>query len=70
MKFTKMLVVVAAFAAASQVTLAAPPAYDDKTPKQYDLTKRASDIDPLAKEHPEIDFLFADKGGVLRVGHF
>ena len=64
MKLTKMLVVAAVLAAASQTTLAAPPAYDDKTPQKYDLTKRASEIDPQAKEHPEIDFVGSSRNSV------
>ena len=31
--------------------------------KRVDLTARASVIDPRAKEHPEIDFVFTDKMG-------
>lgn len=42
---------------------AAAPAYNDPKPQRYDLTKRASEIDPQAKEHPEIDFVFTDKKG-------
>lgn len=41
----------------------APPAYADPKPQRYDLTERASKIDPRAKEHPEIAFVFADKAG-------
>lgn len=66
MKFTRVLVAAAALAAVPEVAPAAPPGYDDKTPQKYDLTKRASEIDPRAKEHPEIDFLFADKAGKVR----
>ncbi|RFC42887.1 MAG: hypothetical protein DVB28_001713 [Verrucomicrobia bacterium] len=29
--------------------------------QRYDLSKRASEIDPRTREHPEIDFLFNDK---------
>jgi len=32
-------------------------------PQRYDLTKRASEIDPRAKEHPEIKFNFNDDKG-------
>ena len=39
------------------------PAYNDKNPQRYHLTKRASEIDPRAREHPDIDFVFADKAG-------
>jgi hypothetical protein len=42
--------------------LAAPPAYKDTAPKQYNLTARASLIDPRAKEHPEIGFVFEKEG--------
>lgn len=42
---------------------AAAPAFNDAKPQRYDLTKRASEIDPRAKEYPEIDFVFTDKKG-------
>ncbi len=32
-------------------------------PQRYDLAKRASEIDPRAKEHPAIKFTFADDKG-------
>jgi hypothetical protein len=32
-------------------------------PQRFDLSKRASEIDPLAKEHPEIKFTFSDEKG-------
>lgn len=32
-------------------------------PQRYDLSKRASEIDPRAKEHPEIKFTFTDAKG-------
>jgi len=38
--------------------MAAPTSYDDPQPKRYDLKARAGKIDPLAKEHPEIGFVF------------
>lgn len=41
----------------------AAPAYADKTPQRYHLTKRASEIDPRTREHPAIDFVFKDKAG-------
>src|ERR1051325_489407 len=52
---------VAAFAAETP-----PPAYRDPAPQRYHLTKRASEIDPRAKEHPEIDFVFKDKAGKVQ----
>ncbi len=45
-----------------------PPA--GATPQRYDLAKRASEIDPRAREHPEIGFVFKDdKGKVLDLQH-
>jgi len=40
----------------------APIIFKDPQAKRYDLTARASAIDPRAKAHPEIDFVF-EKGG-------
>lgn len=36
--------------------------FDDPTPQRYELSARASQIDPRARSHPEIDFVF-EKGG-------
>lgn len=47
----------------------AAPAYQDSSPKRYDLTARASQIDPLAKPHPEIGFLFEKDGKPQDVEH-
>lgn len=33
--------------------------FQDPQPRRYKLSTRASEIDPRAKEHPEIDFVFA-----------
>lgn len=38
------------------------PAFNDPQPQRYKLAARASELDPRAKEHPEIDFVF-EKGG-------
>ncbi|MEO6742385.1 MAG: hypothetical protein ABIP20_19250, partial [Chthoniobacteraceae bacterium] len=40
----------------------APLAFKDPKPQRYELTARASVIDPRTKAHPEIDFVF-EKGG-------
>ena len=40
----------------------APLTFNDPKPQRYDITARASVIDPRAKAHPEIDFVF-EKGG-------
>ena len=39
-----------------------PLTFADPKPQRYELTARASVIDPRAKPHPEIDFVF-EKGG-------
>src|SRR2546425_13141876 len=40
----------------------APLAFNDPKPQRYELTARAGQIDPRARPHPEIDFVF-EKGG-------
>lgn len=40
----------------------APLTFNDATPKRYELTARASQLDPRAKPHPEIDFVFEKDG--------
>ncbi len=40
----------------------APLTFNDPKPQRYELTARASQIDPRARPHPEIDFVF-EKGG-------
>ncbi|MFY9256530.1 MAG: hypothetical protein WAO83_23960 [Fuerstiella sp.] len=37
--------------------------FNDPKPQKYQLSARASELDPLAKPHPEIDFGFTDKNG-------
>ncbi len=39
-----------------------PLKFNDPAPKRYELSARASEIDPRARPHPEIDFVF-EKGG-------
>lgn len=36
--------------------------FNDAKPQRYEFTARASELDPRAKEHPEIDFVFT-RGG-------
>lgn len=43
--------------------------YRDRQPQEYKLTARASEIDPRAKEHPEIDYVFEAKGKVQDLEH-
>jgi len=38
-------------------------AFDDPTPARYELKARASEIDPRAQSHPEINFVFEDAKG-------
>lgn len=42
---------------------AAVPAFDDPQPQRRQFSARASVIDPRAREHPELGFVFADKNG-------
>lgn len=37
--------------------------FRDRDPKRYELSARASELDPSAKPHPEIDFVFQGKDG-------
>jgi hypothetical protein len=46
-----------------------PPAYNDSSPQRYHLTARASEIDPRAKPHPEIGFVFEKDGKPADVEH-
>ncbi len=39
-----------------------PLAFKDPSPRRYEFTARASQLDPRAQPHPEIDFVF-EKGG-------
>jgi hypothetical protein len=59
------LFAVAQFASAAD----APLTFSDPTPKRYDLNARASVIDPRAKAHPEIDFVFEKDGKPQDVEH-
>ncbi|MEA3209507.1 MAG: hypothetical protein QOE70_2564 [Chthoniobacter sp.] len=47
----------------------APLTYNDPHPQRYDLSARASQIDPRAREHPEIDFVFEKAGKVQDLEH-
>jgi hypothetical protein len=49
-------------AAASHAFAETPLSFADPKPQRYELTARASEIDPRAKPHPEIDFVL-EKGG-------
>lgn len=39
-----------------------PLKFNDPQPQRYDLSRRASELDSRAKEHPEIDFVFSKEG--------
>jgi hypothetical protein len=43
--------------------------FRDSHPKRYELTVRASEIDPRAKPHPEIEFVFEKDGKPQDVQH-
>ena len=38
------------------------PSFADPSPRRYELSARASEVDKRAQAHPEIDFLFESKG--------
>lgn len=67
MKLTFRIAVLATLLmAAPRTNSAAEPAeltFDDPNPRQYNLTARASKIDPRTKAHPEINFLIETKDG-------
>ena len=46
-----------------------PLSYSDPQPQCYELTARASQIDPRAREHAEIDFVFEKQGKPSDVEH-
>ena len=57
---------VALLAAVATAAEPLPPAYRDPAPQRHHVSKRASEIDPRAREHPEIDFVFKDKTGKVQ----
>jgi hypothetical protein len=60
---SRFLTAMAAALSLTSLTAAQQPlSFDDPSPQRYDLTARASQIDPRAKEHPEIDFVFTRQG--------
>ena len=65
--FPGLCFLVMACSAASLTAADVPvPAYGDAAPQRYHLTKRASEIDARAREHPAIDFRFTDKDGKVQ----
>ncbi|MDP1798966.1 MAG: hypothetical protein Q8K78_15845 [Planctomycetaceae bacterium] len=66
MKFSLYLSVV--FIPAALIA-AEPPPYRDPSPKRYDITARASEIDPRTKPHPEIGFVFEKDGKPQDIEH-
>ena len=46
-----------------------PLGFNDPSPQRYELSARASQLDPRAKEHPEIDFVFSKQGKPADVEH-
>ena len=51
-----------AFFAGRTSSAEAPLSFTDPTPKRHELTARASLLDPRAKAHPEIEFVFEKDG--------
>lgn len=61
--FSPFALFIALFAlSGGQALAAAPLTFNDSTPKRYELTSRASQLDPRAKPHPEIEFVFEKDG--------
>jgi hypothetical protein len=57
------LALLAVLAAGANLSAAErPPSYRDKNPQRHKIQLRASELDPLCKEHPEIDFVFTKEG--------
>lgn len=48
---------------------AAPLTFADPSPRRYEFTARASELDPRARPHPEIDFVFEKDGRPVDVQH-
>src|SRR5215213_8438683 len=70
MAFLRPALALLPLALVAAATAPGGPPDPDQQPRKYDVTKRASEIDPRAREHPEIDFRFADaKGKHLDVQH-
>lgn len=46
-----------------------PPPYNDPQPAKRNFTARASQLDPTAKPHPEIDFVFERDGKAVDTQH-
>ena len=72
MKFVRLCarsLAVTAFALTQSPAAETPPAFTDPKPQRYELTARASQIDPRAKAHPEIDFVFEKAGKPADVEH-
>jgi hypothetical protein len=65
MKFRSLLLLLSPLAAHAAD---APLAFRDPTPQRYELTARASAIDPRVRAHPEIDFLLETEGKPQDIG--
>lgn len=64
MKISLLVLFLSAFAIdiSAQEKRAETLAFDDPAPRRHVLKARASELDPRAKEHPEIDFIFEKDG--------
>lgn len=63
MKNYRLLLFVTIAACSADLSLAQTTSFNDPKPQRYQLTARASEIDPRVKAHPEIGFLIDDKNG-------
>ena len=70
MKLTLFAIIPTLLTLLSSLQAAEPSiVFNDPHPQRYDLTARASQIDPRAREHAEIDFVFERKGKPADVEH-
>ena len=62
MKTTILLIGMLAVIGGSLLAAEPPLTFQDPKPQRYELTARASQIDPRTRPHPEIDFVFEKDG--------
>jgi hypothetical protein len=61
-RFRTLILTISLIGLSTTYAADAPLTFNDPSPRRYELSARASQIDPLAKPHPEIDFVFEKNG--------
>lgn len=64
-----LVIIVMTTLTAAAVAADPPLTFRDPQPKRYELSARASDIDPRTRPHPEIEFVFEKEGKPQDVQH-